>query len=114
MENPVQKPYVHQEFPKRMYLEGEKETSIVVNDPEEEDAAADKGYTTTWINHEQEAEAAPKAPARTHAPRAEKSEKAMDAAITRNAKAAGRVKMPPPPKVSDDKKEEDEDEGDAE
>lgn len=109
MENPVQKPYVHQEFPKRMYLEGEKETSIVVNDPEEEDAAADKGYTTTWINYEQEAEAAPKVAARTHAPRAEKPEKASSA-----TKGAGRVKMPPPPKVSDDKKEEDEDEGDAE
>ncbi len=112
MENPVQKPYIHQEFPKRMYLEGEKENSIVVNDPDEEEAAEDNGYTTTWINHEQEAEAAAKAPTRTHAPKADKSEKAMEAAITRNAKGAGRVKMPPPPKAGEDRKEDGE--GDSE
>jgi hypothetical protein len=109
MENPVQKPYVHQEYPKRMYLEGDKEQSILVEDPDAEEEAEGDGYTSTWINPVEEGKAA-----RAAAPvkaKAEKPEKGagMDAAITRNAKAS-RVKMPPPPKADD----KDEDEGDGE
>jgi hypothetical protein len=112
MENPVQKPYVHQEFPKRLYLEGDKENSIVVEDPDSEEEAEANGYTSTWINPEEvaKAAAAPKAPAKASATKAEKTA-AMEAAIGRNAKAS-RVKMPPPPKAGAE--ESDEDEGDGE
>lgn len=73
----VQKPYVHQAFPKRVYR-GSIDDNKVVNDPDELEEAIAEGYAETYATDED----AEEAPAPVAKPKAKNPAKA-------------KVKMPP-------------------